>query len=201
MSNVVSFLSGMACGSIITFVVMRTTSKKAENAIQRDHEDAMTEEELREHYIKGLQELGMDVHSMSDEEYEKYDKYVESYVNPVDDDEDEDEDEGPVEVNPEPYEILPDIFGKKDQYDTVTLSWYKGDSVMADEDNDILENWQAQVGDINEILNSTKKDIDAIYIRNEVRMADYEILIYDDKYAHAVMGEEDDEEQLGNMAD
>lgn len=193
MSNFIAFAAGMVCGAGLTYVIMRSTSKTPENAIQDHSEDAMTEEELIDHYVNGLKELGYGV--MTEDEY------ASSSVNPIDDDEDEDEeeeDEGPLEPRPTPYFIEEGDFGSKDGYSNVSMSWYKGDSTMTDEDNEPMDNWEYLVGGIQDKLQACNDD--TMYVRSEVSMCDYEILIFDDSYKHAVLGEED-EEDLGNMAD
>ena len=192
------FAAGMGTGAGVMYYIMK---KQNPVVLERkeDPKEIMTRDELYDYYISGLEELGYGTAPMTGEEYEEYESRK-SYVNPIDDDEDEEEIEeapGPVEPNPNPYIITEKEFGQEDDYETVTLSYYKKDSVMTDDDNEILDNWKSHVCEFD--TSKTSGDIDAIYIRNESEMTDYEILIYDGSYANLIMGEVDTE--MGNMAD
>ena len=77
----------------------------------------------------------------------------------------------------EPYVIHPDDFGMLD-YDTITLTLYS-DGVVADDgdsivDNDILgDDWRNRFGEY---------EPDAVYVRNDILKADYEILRDNSQY-------------------
>lgn len=199
MNKVVIFTLGVvvgaAAGAGVTYILMKD-SKKTEIAAEekrQDYKDAVSTnpEELINYYIEQLTDLGCEI------VIPEYEEPKRTMVNPLEDDEDEEEieeDEGPIEPNPNPYEINSRDLGQLDNWTSETINWYKGDKQMCDDGYDIIDDWIPMVGDIEDRL--MKETSDSIYIRNEQQMCDYEILIYDDSYKHAVEGEE-----LGDMAD
>lgn len=197
LKNGLIFAAGAAVGSIVTYFF--TKEKKEEVAFTDTAKLSMSEEDLKEYYLDGLRELGFGIEERFIDEGEKVNPVEGEYWDTDDDDEeDEDSDISPVEPNPVPYEISTDEFGRKDDYSSETLSWYKDDITMTDDDDEVIEDWKRHVGidRVDDILKDS--DADAIYVRNEVELCDYEILIFRDSYKHAVLGEED---ELGDMAD
>lgn len=72
------------------------------------------------------------------------------------------------------YEIWPDQFGEFDDYETVSLNYYD-DHVITDELDHVFEDAEEALGDVLDGYFG-EYDEDAIYIRNEDRMTDYEVL-------------------------
>lgn len=196
------FLLGAAAGSVVTYFLTSDKKEDRKNDISFKDADRMSEEDLKEYYLEGLRDLGFGI------EERFVDEGSGEKVNPVEgdeywetedvEDEEDDSDISPVEANPVPYEISTKEFGVRDDYSSETLSWYKDDITMTDDDDEVIEDWKSHVGieRVDDILKDS--DADAIYVRNEVEMCDYEILIFRDSYKHAVLGEED---ELGDMAD
>ena len=199
---------GVVAGTVTTVLCYDHQRKKKEKTektegVYSDYIVTTDAEEMRKFYIKGLRDLGINVWDV-DEDGDYVDNFEEepqqSVVNPVDEDEEQEEesedesDTYPVDPNPDPYEISSREHGTKEFYDTETLQYYKGDGQMTDANYEFVDDWQQHVGYIEDRLNS--ETADSIYIRNEVEQTDYEILIYNDTYAHAVEGE-----PLGDMAD
>lgn len=213
MKNIIIFVAGAvvgaAIGTTVTVLAYQKEKKKWTEAAAKEepkpatHEDAIVtdREEMRSYYIEQLRDLGFDVYDSLEDDI--YDNSVEetskSRVNPIDYEEDEEEieegdDSGPVEPNPAPYEIPSHEFGNKEFYEAATLQFYKLDKVMTDDNYDFVDDWTSHIGHLEERLSGEDKD--AIYIRNEVEQTDYEVLIFNDSYAHAIEGEEP-----GDMAD
>lgn len=202
----IGVLVGAAAGAGITYLCMKDNVKtvNVETAPQ-DYKDAVRTdpEELREYYIQQLIDLGFEVREeeVNEDNYDDYifEKETTSRVNPLEEEEDEEDadDLSPIEPNPEPYEIQGRDLGQIESYDCETINWYKGDHTMCDENYDLIDNWQQHIGHIEDRL--MKENEDSIYIRNEMQQTDYEVLIYEDSYKHAVEGE--DPEELGDMAD
>lgn len=194
------FLLGAAAGSVVTYFLTSDKKEDRKNDISFKDADHMSEEDLKEYYLEGLRDLGFGIEERFVDEGsgEKVNPVNEYWETDDDEDEEDDCDISPVEANPVPYEISTDEFGRKDDYSSETLSWYKDDITMTDDDDEVIENWKSHVGieRVDDILKDS--DADAIYVRNEVEMCDYEILIFRDSYKHAVLGEED---ELGDMAD
>lgn len=213
MNKALIFVGGLviggALGSGITYLVCRKKIKESIEDTKElcDHKDAITvdEEELRDYYIQQLRDLGVGVYSDEDDIPEDvYATLRHTRVNPLPDyDEDEDEDDiyeeddapAPIDPNPFPYIITSDEFDTNDDYSTSTIHYYKKDQVFTTDDHDIISNPDDFFGrTMSDIENSP---LEAVYVRNELQTCDYEILIFDDTYSHAVEGED----ELGDMAD
>lgn len=201
-------LAGAGVGAGVTYILMKDKHERefADEIVALNHEDAlrMTADELKSYYLEQLKDLGVDILYKDNIDEDTYQE-IKSRVNPIDDDEDEDEEdeeeecEGPLEPNPEPYVIDENEFGSNDDYSTQTLHFYKEDEVFTDEENEIIDGVGRLLGDT--IDDITECENDSIYIRSETICCDYEILIFDDSYSHAVEGEDEDEEEMGDMAD
>lgn len=205
------FAVGAGVGAGVTYLIMKDRipvelsdserDKMFRRETQKDAE-VMSADELRDFYIQGLKDLGFGIEERFDDDEEEY--TGESRVNPLDEEEDEEEYDddsapAPIDPNPFPYEITTAEFGDRgEDWNSDTMSWYRDDQVMTDDDNEPLDTWEKHAGfnGCEKILNSTEAD--AVYVRNEVEMCDYEILIFRDSYSHAVLGMDDD---LGDMAD
>lgn len=199
LKNGLIFAAGAAVGSIVTYFFMKEKKEEDERVTVKDTAKlSMSEEDLKEYYLDGLRELGFGIEERFIDGEKVNPVEGEEYWDTDDDEEDDDCDISPVEPNPVPYEISTDEFGRKDDYSSETLSWYKDDITMTDDDDEVIDDWKRHVGidRVDDILKDS--DADAIYVRNEVEMCDYEILIFRDSYKHAILGEED---ELGDMAD
>ena len=207
MNKALIFVTGVVVGVVagtVTTVLCYDHQRKKREAEETSSEPVVAnEEEMRRYYIQGLRDLGINVWDV-DEDGDYVDNFEEepqqSVVNPVDEDEEQEEgseeesDTYPVDPNPDPYEISSREHGTKEFYDTETLQYFKGDGQITDANYEFVDDWQQHVGYIEDRLKS--ETADSIYIRNEVEQTDYEILIYNDSYTHAVEGE-----PLGDMAD
>lgn len=91
-------------------------------------------------------------------------------------------DKGESEMRDEigPYVILPEEFDEEG-YETISLTYY-ADGVLADEQNFPIEDIEDTVG--NEALNSFGKyEDDSVYVRDDDKGIDYEILLDIRKYS------------------
>ena len=203
------FAAGAGVGAGVTYLIMKdrtpvelSDSERDEMIGRETQKDAieMSADELRDFYIQGLRDLGFGIEERFDDDEEESSR--KSRVNPLDEDEEEyedDSDPAPVDPNPFPYEISTAEFGDRgEEWSADTLSWYREDQVMTDDDNDPIDDWEKHVGfnGCEKTLNNTNAD--AVYVRNEVEMCDYEILIFNDSYSHSVLGMD---EEAGDMAD
>ena len=78
--------------------------------------------------------------------------------------------------------ISEEEFGEDDEYDIITLTYYAND-ILADDNNEIIDNRLDIVGDI-DYLNEFDED-DSIYVVNNNHKAYYEILRDEDAYPDA----------------
>lgn len=200
---------GAAAGAVVTKIILDDKYKKiiASNVtIDPDHTncETMTEEDLKEYYIQGLEDLGFAIREVEADDADYYEdagpEYFET-VNPVDEEDEEDEEDyndiAPIEPNPDPY-ILDNLpAGMLNDFEVTTIHYYKGDNVFTDTEYNIIDSWQSALGKCADDVKSSNED--SVYVCNEVQNAIYEVLVYDDSYKHAVEGVTD--EDLGSMAD
>ena len=85
-------------------------------------------------------------------------------------------------MHDKPYVIEPETFGEDPDYDTVSLSYY-ADGVLTDENNCIID-----PGEIESLIGEESLDHfgeyeeDSVFVRNEERKTDYEILAIQSNY-------------------
>ena len=73
-----------------------------------------------------------------------------------------------------PYVIAPDEFGELDDYEKITLTCYS-DGELADDNDEIIEDVTETVGsDFEDHFGEYEED--SVYVRNDMRECDYEIL-------------------------
>ena len=91
----------------------------------------------------------------------------------------------PVEIEEDkPYVISPDSFGEMDDYNRISLTYY-ADGVLADEDDEVVDDVDATVG--SDALNHFGEyEDDSVFVRNDSRKCDYEILLDTRNYADVV---------------
>lgn len=73
-----------------------------------------------------------------------------------------------------PYVISPEEFAEDDEYDKISLLFY-ADQILADDDNNIVENVNNIVG-FESLNHFGEYEDDAVYVRNDRFKCDYEIL-------------------------
>lgn len=120
---------------------------------------------------------------------------VEDYVDKVsecgyieEDEEDDSDDESAYAPDPTvyrsdraPYVISPSEFGTLDEYDQITLTYY-ADSVLVDENDEIIEDVEGTVG-FESLTTFGEYEDDAVHVRNERHGIDYEILAHPRKFS------------------
>ena len=74
-----------------------------------------------------------------------------------------------------PYVISPDEYGENDNYTLISLSYYEGDGVLADDGDEVVDNIEETVG-VDFATHFGEYEDDSIFIRNERLKCDYEIL-------------------------
>lgn len=167
-----SFLLGMGIGAYVTYMYIK------------DMYAEIAQEEInsvKEAYIKKTKNLQKDVIT-EDENKEKVDKaknkpdiseyavkLKESGYTNYSEISQEDND---VEV---PYVIAPEDYGENDEYETISLTYYS-DGVLTDEDDEVITNPGELVGrDFASHFGDYEDD--SVFIRNDNRKIDFEILM------------------------
>lgn len=74
-------------------------------------------------------------------------------------------------------------------YDQISLTFYEGDSVLADDQDQPVEDIAGVIGDYNlGRFGVATGDANTMFIRNEKFRSDYEVVRSDGKYSHEVLG-------------
>ena len=176
------FAAGVAVGSVATWKYAKETYKK----IAEEEIDSMREtfRELKqklknefEDYIDG-EAPNQEVDTEKKTEYDKYSKIYSSS--------NEKEKESEVEniMDKKPYVITPEEFDEFDEYEKVSLTYYSGDNVLAESISDDIIDEE----DIDDVVGSDfathfgEYEDDSVFVRNDKRQIDYEILMDEGSY-------------------
>lgn len=82
------------------------------------------------------------------------------------------------------YIIRPDELGEYDDYDVISLVYYD-DHILADENNEIVEDIGDKIG-FESLEHFGEYEADSVFVRNDQRKCDYEILLDSRTYSEAV---------------
>lgn len=88
----------------------------------------------------------------------------------------------PLPVSPETYVISPEEFGEMDGYTQISLTYF-ADGVLADESDEPLDNPEEIIGDALDHFGEYEDD--SVFVRNDARRCDYEILKDNRKFEEA----------------
>lgn len=167
-----SFLLGMGIGAYVTYVyikdmyaeiaqeeinsVKEAYAEKAKN-LQRD---VITEDKKKEKVdeAKNKPDISEYAAKLKENGYTNY-----SEISQEDND---------VEV---PYVIAPEDYGENDEYETISLTYYS-DGVLTDEDDEVITNPGKLVGE-DFVSHFGDYEDDSVFIRNDDRKIDFEILM------------------------
>lgn len=75
----------------------------------------------------------------------------------------------------EPYVIYPEEYGEDDNYMQISLVYYAGDNVLADDEDEVVEDIEDTVG-VDFAEHFGEYEDDSVFIRNDRLRCDYEIL-------------------------
>lgn len=84
-----------------------------------------------------------------------------------------------------PYIISPDEFGEFEDYETITLKYYD-DAVLADENYQTIDDYY-ETFDIDICEHFGEYEEDSVYLRDDARKCDYEILRVLENYSDILM--------------
>lgn len=163
-NNFIIFTAGVVIG---TLAASRYFKEKYEKISKEEIESVKEVYKKKEEQFKTVPK---EVEVNKDTKVDKYKNIVSKY------------DKGESEMRDEigPYVILPEEFDEEG-YETISLTYY-ADGVLADEQNFPIEDIEDTVG--NEALNSFGKyEDDSVYVRDDDKGIDYEILLDIRKYS------------------
>lgn len=160
-SGVIFFVSGFVCG----FVLARHyISKRWEGQISSEL-NAVRERLKKDREEDRSSDISVDLSAYEDmvQEHRYY---------------------GGVKDSEHPYLITPEEFGENEEYETIELNYY-ADGVLADDNDDVIDDISETIGD--EALNHFgDHEDDAVFVRNETRKVDFEIVLDKRTYSEVV---------------
>lgn len=172
LSKVIIFAAGVATGAVVTRKLLKAKYEKTlEEEINSLRERFVNRED---HFLK-----------TSDEETAESEKEdIKEYVETIN--ESEYTAEG-TDFKAKPYVIAPEDFGEYgEDYELHTLTYY-ADDILADDHDEIVEDVDVKVGlDSLSRFGEYTYDPDTVYVRNDKRRCDYEIMRDDRNYADIV---------------
>lgn len=183
------FTGGVVIGAVATYILVK------------DRFDKKTEEEIesvREYYKQKLQstrkEDKKDIPKPEEKTKTKEQDFME-YAKMVDESgytnysdisttpKEEEKKEEHVDVE-KPYVISPDEFGEFDDYETISLTFY-ADKVLTDSEDCPVDDIDEIVG-LESLEHFGEYEDDSVFVRNDMRKSDYEILADSRRYADVV---------------
>lgn len=183
------FTGGVVIGAVATYILVK------------DRFDKKTEEEIesvREYYKQKLQstrkEDKKDIPKPEEKTKKKEQDFME-YAKMVDESgytnysdisttpKEEEKKEEHVDVE-KPYVISPDEFGEFDDYETISLTFY-ADKVLTDSEDCPVDDIDEIVG-LESLEHFGEYEDDSVFVRNDMRKSDYEILADSRRYADIV---------------
>lgn len=101
-----------------------------------------------------------------------------------------------------PYVVTREEYDEnEDQYEQISLTYFRFDDVLVDEDEKSIDNIEEFVGKHNlQRFGHGSGDLKIVYIRNELKEMDYEVLRSDGSYAEEVLGLTSDDSHLEHSA-
>lgn len=175
--NLLMFAAGAAIGSVVTWKVVKTKYEQMADAeiesMKKYYEDHKEEETVKTEVSEPNRfEPVPLIDPLKAERVE--------YSNIIKDAGYSSEEGGPENVGLKPYVISPDEFGELDHYRTMTLYYYS-DGILADEDQEIIEDIDGCVG-VESLKHFGEYEDDSVFVRNDRQRIDYEILADERKF-------------------
>ena len=174
-SNFIALAIGAAVGSIVTWQLLKA---KYEQLAQEEIA------EMREFYINKSKKFEPKKFEPRTFESSEPMTSVESIIKEEGysySDEQEKGGEKAVYNDDKPYVIPPEEFGSKDEYETISLTYYS-DGVLTDDMDDPISDVDDVVG-IESLEHFGEYEDDSVFVRNDILRCDYEILLDNRRYA------------------
>lgn len=172
MKELFIFIAGLGIGSAITYKVLKDRYDEDVEFVRNFWKNKSESKEVEEQPLEN-KKMGIVEYAALIKENEYSDEEKKSNQ-----DEKEDEDE----INDKPYIIDVDEFGIFDDYDSISLTYYS-DGYVTDDGDNLMSNDEVEeaIGWMN-LTHMGEEVQDALYIRNDIRKVDYEVLQVLDNY-------------------
>lgn len=178
-TNFISFIFGGLMGSVATwYFIKRKYEKIAEDEI----------ESVRQAFRDDMEQIEKKLEDEMDSKYSKKinDTILKTMEYKTSDEEFNRVNDATNKNNfPAPYVIKPEDFGEFDNYEQISLIYYKGDNVLCDEMNELVDDVEETVG-VDSLEHFGEYEDDAVYVRNDIHKCDYEILADSRKYSEVI---------------
>lgn len=166
MKKLLYFVTGAAVGSLVTWKLVKDKYEKIAN------EEIQSVKEALSNKAKSSE------HETEQTADNKSDKLATEYSNIIKENHYTNEEEK-SDVIDKPYMIDGSEFGLFSDYETITLQYFS-DGVLTDDLDDPVDNPEEIVGDVKSYFE--RVDEDCVFVRNDSRKCDYEILKYPERY-------------------
>lgn len=148
--------------------VKKSFSNKAKKESNENKENENKDKDKENEHAKKIEELETIKKVIQDHNYSAYSKP-------------EKED---AKMDEKPYVIPPEDFADLDDYETVSLTYYS-DGVLTDDMNEVVDDIEGTVGE-DSLTHFGEYEDDSVFVRNDERKCDYEILLDDRAYSEVV---------------
>ena len=180
-----AFIIGTVTGSVVTWYLL----KDKYEALAQEEIDSVKEfflrreQELKDQSVKKTVAEGIKDADKEKPDLKEYARRLEKegYTRYSDFGAD---DEGVSDKQTKPYVIPPEQFGDDENYDQISLTYY-ADGVLADENDEVIEDVEDAVG-IDSLNRFGEYEDDSVFVRNDARKCDYEILLDQRTYSEVV---------------
>ena len=171
-----AFIIGATTGSVVTWYLL----KDKYEALAQEEIDSVKEvflrreQELKDQSVKKTVAEGIKAVDKEKPDLKEYVRRLEKEGYTKYSDFGSDEEEKLVSESG-PYVIPPEQFGDDEGYEQIILTYY-ADGVLADENDEVIEDVEDAVG-IDSLNHFGEYEDDSVFVRNEARKCDYEILL------------------------
>lgn len=184
--NALLFAAGAAIGSIVTWQLAKETyRKRTAEEIQsiRDYYKGRYDGPQQSEPVKGDTEGRNDIREGEASPGGRFKEVVTQYNELTEPYTSYGSENPEYEPDTEPYVIRPEEFGECEGFEPVCLTYYQSDDILAYDNGQIVQDVDMVVGDFKDHIGDYEPD--AVHIRNEWNMRDYEILVSELTYAEA----------------
>lgn len=187
LTNILIFTTGVSIGSVVTWKLLKTKYEQ----IAREEIDSVKEiyrnktqkidDNTTDNYKRGARQA----FEQGVEDAKEYASIIKEngYSTKYSEMSKKKKEEKEIEDVEKPYVIPPEEFGIYDDYDTISLTYYS-DGAVADDDDEIMEkdDVDAAIG-LDALNHFGEFDDDSVFVRNDKRKVDYEILLDNRAYS------------------
>lgn len=173
------FTAGAAIGSAVTWSVLKTKYEQIANEEIESVKQYYKTKEVEEQLAKEIEEGVKNIANKSDEDLEReakeaYESYAKRYSSGQDERPGQKVEKKEEENVEKPYVISPEEFDEIDEYEAISLTLY-ADGVLADDQGNIIDDVEETVGK-DSLNHFGEYEDDSVFVRNDERRCDYEIL-------------------------